>query len=245
MGMGKNMATKSRAIKWGFGMAPLKPQTELKNRTCIEQVRDLLSGRSLLSSEDIAEAISVVKGLFSRINKQNQWDWFTINMYFDYPTEKDIVIIASALSSLRKAVVCADTDLQKQSILQLQKANFLLYCENYLSYDASEKLSEEYLYILSRKEEPDILKIGMTTRNIQKRVNEINSATGVLYPYSARKVYKVKNCRQVEKDVHQLLESYRIRADREFFKISFGDACRIIENYLCNSKHNFYDNQPL
>lgn len=243
MGIGKNMATKSRAIKWGFGMAPLKPQTELKNRTCIEQVKGLLSERSSLSGKEIAEAISVVKGLFSRIIKQNQWDWFTINMYFDYPTEKDTVIIVSALSTLRKAVIFSDIDLENQSLLQLQKANFLLYCENYLNYNASEGHSEEYLYILSRKEEPDILKIGMTTRNIQKRVNEINSATGVLYPYSARKVYKVKNCRQVERDVHQLLENYRIRADREFFKIPFRDACRIIENYLYNSKHNFYDNQ--
>ena len=100
MGIGKNMATKSRAIKWGFGMAPLKPQTELKNRTCIEQVKGLFSERSSLSGKEIAEAISVVKGLFSRIIKQNQWDWFTINMYFDYPTEKDTVIIVSALSTL-------------------------------------------------------------------------------------------------------------------------------------------------
>lgn len=52
---------------------------------------------------------------------------------------------------------------------------------------------------------------------LKKRVNEINSATGVLYPYSARKVYKVKNCQQVEKDIHKILQNYRIRADREFF----------------------------
>ena len=137
MGIGKNMATKSRAIKWGFGMAPLKPQTELKNQTCIEQVKGLFSERSSLSGKEIAEAISVVKGLFSRIIKQNQWDWFTINMYFDYPIEKDTVIIVSALSTLRKAVIFSDIDLENQSLLQLQKANFLLYCENYLNYNAS------------------------------------------------------------------------------------------------------------
>ena len=81
----------------------------------------------------------------------------------------------------------------------------------------------------------------MTTRNVQKRVNEINSATGVLYPYSARKVYKVKDCRQVEKDVHHLLDNYRIRADREFFKISFRNACEIIEGYLQQSGQYFYE----
>ena len=116
----------------------------------------------------------------------------TINMYFDYPAMKDIYAIVSALLFLRKSVVTTDIVLKKQSVLQLQNANFLLYCKNYLTYDASKNHSNEYLYILSRKEEPNILKIGMTTRNVQKRVNEINSATGVLYPYSARKVYKVK-----------------------------------------------------
>lgn len=165
----------------------------------------------------------------------------TINMYFDYPAMKDIYAIVSALLFLRKSVVTTDIVLKKQSVLQLQNANFLLYCKNYLTYDASKNHSNEYLYILSRKEEPNILKIGMTTRNVQKRVNEINSATGVLYPYSARKVYKVKDCKKVESDVHRLLAKYRIRADREFFKISFKDACNIIENYLHNSKRNFYD----
>lgn len=72
-------------------------------------------------------------------------------------------------------------------------------------------------------------------------MNEINSATGVLYPYSARKVYKVKNCQQVEKDIQKILQNYRIRADREFFKISYQEACNIIETYLSNSEKEFYN----
>lgn len=235
------MSLKSNTTKYGFGMAPLKKDIETKNRFCIKQVLNLLNDCSTLSSTAITESISTVKGLFNRIIKQNQWDWFTINMYFDYPTNKDIHIIISALTLLRQSIITDNFDTRQKSIIQLQNTNFMLYCENYLNYDESKDTSEEYIYILSRREEPDILKIGMTTRNIKKRVNEINSATGVLYPYSARKVYKVKNCHQVEKDIHDILQNYRIRADREFFKIPFREACHIIDTYLSSSGREFYN----
>lgn len=235
------MSLKSKIAKYGFGMAPLKNNIEIKNRFCIKQVQNLLNNCSTLSSAEIAESISTVKGLFNRIIKQNQWDWFTINMYFDYPTNKDIRIIISALTLLRQSIITDNFDTRQKSIIQLQNTNFMLYCKNYLNYDESKDTSEEYIYILSRREEPDILKIGMTTRNIKKRVNEINSATGVLYPYSARKVYKVKNCRQVEKDIHNILQNYRIRTDREFFKIPFREACHIIDTYLNSSGRDFYN----
>lgn len=42
----------------------------------------------------------------------------------------------------------------------------------------------------------------------------------------------MKNCQMVEKEVHDLLAQYRIRADREFFKIEYSKACSLIEDYL-------------
>ena len=86
------MSLKSKIAKYGFGMAPLKNNIEIKNRFCIKQVQNLLNNCSTLSSAEIAESISTVKGLFNRIIKQNQWDWFTINMYFDYPTDAIIKV---------------------------------------------------------------------------------------------------------------------------------------------------------
>ena len=80
----------------------------------------------------------------------------------------------------------------------------------------------------------------MTTRNIQKRVSEINSATGVVFPYSARKVYKVKDSGLVERGVHLLLAAYRIRADREFFRIDYAKACAMIEEYLEQQNQYYY-----
>ena len=162
-------------------------------------------------------------------------------MYFDYPTYRHMENIVRSLRNLRNAISYNNNDLGEESLIVLKKNRFIEYCDNYLTFDIGNDSNSEYLYILSRREEKDILKIGMTTRNIQKRVNEINSATGVLYPYSARKVFKVKNCKKVEKEVHELLAQYRIRNDREFFKLSYSDACSLIEQYLTSTHQHYYD----
>lgn len=228
--------------KWGFGMAPLKAETARLNREAICAVRGFVSGEVISIKSNFPDEISRVKGLFNRIIKQDQWDWFTINMYMDYPSYRDLTCIVSSLSSLRKAILEKDDSKGKKALETLVKRHFLEYCSNYLSFNPSDKENEaEYLYILSRREEKDVLKIGMTTRNVQIRVNEINSATGVVFPYSARKVYKVKDSKTVEKEVHSLLSSYRIRSDREFFRIDYSEACSIIEAYLNRSNQLYYN----
>ena len=228
-------------VKWGFGRAPLKNANEIKYASAITAVKNFVSGSGMVDLESLPDSISTVKGMFNRVIRQDQWDWFTVNMYFDYPTPKDVMNIVRALVMLRTSILNMDYVLKEKSIKDLLKSNFEKYCSNYLSFDIKAETKAEYLYILSRREERDILKIGMTTRNVQKRVNEINSSTGVLYPYSARKVYKVKNSHTVEKDIHKLLDSYRIRTDREFFKISYKDACDLIEKYLDDTNQYYYD----
>lgn len=44
-----------------------------------------------------------------------------------------------------------------------------------------------WIYILSTRELPDLLKIGMTTRRIELRVQEINGATEVAIPFGVRR----------------------------------------------------------
>lgn len=227
--------------KWGFGMAPLKDSTDLKNRTAIQAVKDFFIGENVVDFEILPDSISWVKGIFNRVILQDQWDWFTVNMYLDYPSYRDMINIVRGLQKLRTAILKRDDKLGKDALQQLNVGHFVYYCDNYLRFNINEVKDENYLYILSRREEKDVLKIGMTERNIQKRVNEINGATGVLYPYSARKIFKVKDCRKVEREVHDLLSQYRIRKDREFFKIEYAKACEIIDAYLTETHQYYYD----
>ncbi len=230
----------SKVVKWGFGMAPLKEKTNQQNREAIIQVKDFVLGNIGTGKTPLADQISIVKGLFNRVIRQDQWDWFTVNMYFDYPAYQDLNTIVCSLANLRRALLKKDDKLGMDCINTLKTAGFAKYCDNYLNFDINAESKEEYIYILSRPEEKEILKIGMTTRNVQKRVNEINAATGVLYPLSARKVYKVKDARKAEHDIHELLRAYRIRTDREFFDVPFDTACSIIEEYLRTNHQCFY-----
>jgi hypothetical protein len=93
-----------------------------------------------------------------------------------------------------------------------------------------------YLYVLSTREQPRMLKVGFTERNVEDRVNEINRATGVVIPYGVRAAWVVRNGHAVETAVHALLDQYRVRKDREFFQLDFPVAFTIIRDYVYESR---------
>ncbi len=223
--------------KWGFGAAPLKRNTEYQYKKALAQVSRYVRDDEIANGIDICAEISVAKGLFNRILKQDQWDWFTVNIYFDYPPVGHVSRIAHRLNALRKETLAENSFQVKLLKDELKSSGFLIYASNFLSFSFDND-GDEYIYILSRREEKDILKIGKTTRNVMKRCQEINSATGVIYPYASRKVYRVIDSDLAEKLIHEKLRAYRIRMDREFFLISYQEACKLIEE--CISENNLY-----
>lgn len=218
--------------KWGFGCAPFKPETHNRNKIALTQVMYFLKHEPLANGYSILDEISHVKGMFNRIARQDQWDWFTTYMYFDYPSDASVKRIVSLLSALRNAVKTQNIEMIESITTQLINSSFVICAANYKAFDKGADTSDSYLYILSRREEKEILKIGMTTRNVMKRCEEINSATGVIYPFSPRAVFRVKDAKTAEKQVHELLASYRIRPDREFFILPFGEAKEKIRIHL-------------
>ena len=88
--------------------------------------------------------------------------------------------------------------------------------------------SEGYVYCFSNPSFVGIVKIGMTTRYIEERLQEANDCGtwGPPTPYVIEFAKKVNNPREKEKALHRLLEKYseRVNTNREFFKISLIDA---------------------
>lgn len=83
-----------------------------------------------------------------------------------------------------------------------------------------------YIYILSNKyyRNGNLLKIGMTSRTVDKRVGELNRAFGV--PEDFYVVFK-KQARVpsvAEKEIHRRLSRYRINKSREFFLVDSSVA---------------------
>ena len=72
----------NKAPKWGFGMAPLKSETEAKNRKAVLSVKHFVEGTGTFELESLLENISWVKGIFNRVVKQDQWDWFYCKYVF-------------------------------------------------------------------------------------------------------------------------------------------------------------------
>lgn len=89
----------------------------------------------------------------------------------------------------------------------------------------------EWVYVLVNRMFPGVCKVGMTTTSVSQRVDEINSATGVIVPWYPVFKYKCVNSRELEKRVHQELDrrGYRVNEKREGFLVSSSEVVQVIK----------------
>lgn len=219
--------------KWGFGMAPISKRMRRRYDDAVQHLSDILTG-NLDIGEVVPELLSDAKGMVNRCVREDQWDWFTVFTELGSPPQQVLRQIASHIIPLRRAALSGDEITFVESKRALNSTNvlqFLYVFQNDLKNQTYTK-GAGWIYILSTREQPEILKIGRTDRPVVDRVREINSATGVLVPWAARRIYRVRNSQKAEAEIHRRLAEYRIRIDREFFAISIGDAVQIIDAYL-------------
>lgn len=221
------------AAKWGFGNAPLKKHHLEKTHKAIHSVLSILEAIPESEDIDLLEAISHVKGQFTRTIKQDQWDWYTVWSLLGRPSRTPALRISKQLGELRSALKRADYPSAEKIRDELIAGDLVRYLHNFLEgrHDF-EQAANGFIYILSTRSQPQILKIGMTKRTVEERVKEINSATGVMIPYGIRAAWQVDDAPEVEREIHILLNEYRIRIDREFFELEFNKAFRLINDYL-------------
>lgn len=81
-----------------------------------------------------------------------------------------------------------------------------------------------YLYVLSNRSMPGMLKIGKTTRQPEKRVAELNAASGVPTPFRIEATVATNDVHTLEAKVHEILGAQRINRKREFFQTSVENA---------------------
>lgn len=86
-----------------------------------------------------------------------------------------------------------------------------------------------WIYILTNRSMPGMVKIGLTTRDPETRVKEISGATGVPTPFEIAHRRRVKDCFAVEQAIHRQLDRYRVGKNREFFQMSLGEARRAVD----------------
>ena len=222
--------------KWGFGMAPISTRMRQRYDNAVQ------TGLNFLESRDVDVEVNIddfseLKGMFNRCLRQDQWDWFSVFEELGHPDRKFLRSIPSGLVDLRRAVKDDKRDLLERIRERLIRSNLLTYLYHYQgTFVESPDFDYGWLYILSAKQQPDVLKIGMTNRSVQQRIKEINAATGVLYPLSARKIFRVSDAKNSEQEVFELLKEFRLRPDREFFSLPYPAAARLIEGHLMQNR---------
>ena len=59
----------------------------------------------------------------------------------------------------------------------------------------------------------------MTTDNVESRISQLSTHSGIPLPFECYFAAEVKDCAKLEKTLHQLFSEYRINPKRDFFKI--------------------------
>ncbi len=86
-----------------------------------------------------------------------------------------------------------------------------------------------YIYILSNPRMKDLLKIGLSTRPVQERIAELNSATGVPTPFELEAYFVSTDPEAHEQEIHAALAEYRVKG-KEFFDVPLSKALHVIES---------------
>lgn len=133
--------------------------------------------------------------------------------------------IATAVSDLRTSIRDGHTAGRAAALFTLRRLGVRERLLGFLGKAAEQRApGAGWLYVLSTREARAVLKIGMTTRPVMERVRELNSSTAVLVPFGVRRCWPVADPAGCERQVHSDLAPYRIRPDREFFRVDIGVA---------------------
>src|SRR5260370_12198208 len=86
-----------------------------------------------------------------------------------------------------------------------------------------------YVYILSNPSMKGLLKIGLSTRPVQERVAELNSATGVPMPFKVEAYFISSDPEAHEQKIHAALSMCRVKG-KDFFEVPLSKPLVVIES---------------
>ena len=96
-----------------------------------------------------------------------------------------------------------------------------------------------FVYVLKNDIAKGHVKIGFTEREeIQHRIKEINSGSGVIGKWQLVKYWHVDNARDCERFIHITFKKERTQRDREFFEIEERKAVFLIQRMM--DKRGYY-----
>lgn len=118
--------------------------------------------------------------------------------------------------------------------------------------------SAGYIYLMINPSMNGIIKIGLTRRSPEERLEELSKATGVPTPFILVYKEQFNDCVRAEKVIHAILEERRERVstNREFFSTEISEAIKVIQQVKQNDvvpvstdyvedSYSWYDEKPI
>ncbi len=99
-----------------------------------------------------------------------------------------------------------------------------------------------YIYFLINQSMPGLVKVGYTTRTLEKRLEELDT-TGIPTPFQIGAAFAVFDPEKCESSIHEKLKENRLKNDREFFKIELPQAIELA--YPIIKKHIVRSDGPI
>ncbi|OIQ93214.1 T5orf172 domain protein [mine drainage metagenome] len=91
------------------------------------------------------------------------------------------------------------------------------------------KNNQGHIYLMrNASHQIDIFKIGLTKFNSKERARKLSATTGSPDKFLVANEWFVNDCVLAEKMIHHKLDVYRINSSREFFKVDFEHAMKVI-----------------
>lgn len=91
-------------------------------------------------------------------------------------------------------------------------------------YNNREGEGDSWVYVLTNRTMPNLVKIGYTDKTPDKRAEQVSRGTGVPVKFNVEFAFKCFNAHALEIELHRYLKNYRVNNDREFFQISVNEA---------------------
>lgn len=117
---------------------------------------------------------------------------------------------------------CLDLNEERDEFLACSKCKHVL---------AAVEVYEGWIYGLSNPGMLGLIKVGQTIRGVLERAEELAS-TGVPHNFETEFYFCSRDVYADEAAAHNALTKYRVRKDREFFKITSEDAISILQEKL-------------
>lgn len=224
---------------WGFGMAPIKPAMTERRRRWVQTVLNFVEA----DHEDVPaprvetlEAVSEVKGLFNRIVRMDQWDWFTVWMQLGKPSpRKQCAPMVQALTALRAALKDDDAQGVANAVLAFRKVGGDRALQRFLTHEpVRHQFGLGYVYVLSRRSDPRQLVVGYTASDIVQHVAGINAGGDHKDLYGVRGLWVVRDLHSMQRETADALATYRLFPDRNLYELDFRQAVHIITSVVNN-----------